>query len=300
MSNHLGASDKRFNINLIIFRTTVFLFLFCMLILGVLNTLVVQQDEIIIVKKFGSIVKIIDQPGIHFKMPFLHSTSTLTKRLMRYNATSVKAITQDNKSITVDSFIVWKVNDADQFIKSLQSVSSAEVKIDNAIYSVLSSTIGMIPYKDIIMNLHYGGHLNHTITQRANDQLKEFGILVYNAGVLNIGLVQEYEDYIYKRMKSEREKIADNYINQGEIEATHTKAEADKQVKILLSKAFADAEKIKGKADADASLIYARSYNKDPEFYKFYRTLESYKKTLKGKTTIILPHKSPYLEYFIR
>jgi membrane protease subunit HflC len=154
-------------------------------------------------------------------------------------------------------------------------------------------------YDEIVRGKASGKDYNDDITAEVSRQLQGTGMEILDVRPMSIELTPDEEEMAYSRIKSDREKIAKQYVTQAENEASLIKADADKQASIVVSQAYAASEEIKGKADADAARIYAKSYNRDPEFYKFTRTLESYKKTLKGKTTIVLPLNSPYLKYLL-
>lgn len=294
-----NKSSLNIDFNKIIKSVVILGILILFVVTVVVNTLIIQEDEIVIIKEFGIIKKIITTPGLYFKTPILQSSTVISKRLMQYDSQPLKLITKDNKYLIVDNFAVWRINNASEFVKTVQTLGGAELKIDNTLYSVALTEFGKLSYNQIIAESQTDDNYSSRITAEVKKQLAQYGIDIIDVRLKQTNIAPENTDAVYSRMKADREKIASQHIAEGENEATQIKAEADKQVKITLSKAHADADTMKGTADAEAAKIYSQSYNQDPEFYKFIRTLESYKKTLKGKTTIVLPIDSPYTKYLI-
>jgi membrane protease subunit HflC len=258
----------------------------------------VQEDELVLIRQFGSVIRIIDEPGLYFKLPVIQTTDSLTKKLAIYEAQPVKAFSKDKRNIIVTNYAVWRITEPHSFIDNVQTIGSAEMLIESAVYNAVKQKYSELSYAEIIggaANKDY----NDDITASVRALLKDNGMEVVDVRLKRTELPDDEEEAAYARIKADREKIAKEYIVLAENEASVIKAEADKQAKIILSQANAASEEMKGKADAEAARIYAKSYNQDPEFYKYIRTLESYKKTLKGKTTIILPIDSPYTKYLM-
>lgn len=296
--NSLNTNRKSIKFNEVFKKLILLFFVIIIALIFATNSFIVHEDEIVIISSFGKVIKIINKPGLYFKVPLINSTSVITKKNIYYDSQPIKLFTRDNKSLLVDSYTIWKINNPIEFIKTAQTVGMAEIRIDNTINSVIRTNFGAFNYNDIF-NINNKIDYNQDIVAIANEQLRIYGIDIIDVRVSNIALPQEIEDYIFARMKSDREKISAQYLSMGEKEATQIRAETDKQVKIIISKASAEAESIRSKADTEAAKIYSKSYNKDPEFYGFMRTLESYKKTLVNKPTIIIPINSPYAKYLL-
>ncbi|SHJ24495.1 protease modulator HflC [Lutispora thermophila] len=262
----------------------------------ILNAHIVQEDEIMFVSTFGKTIKVIDKPGLYFKIPLINTTSTISKKIFCYESQPLKIITKDNRNLFIETFVLWSINDPKLFIHTLQSNVNAEIRIENTVSSYLKISSINQSFIDIINN---NNELNKILSAYISDELEVYGIKVIDARFRNMYLSDENKDAVYTRIKSEKEIIASQYLNLGEKEASRIRSETDKEVNMILSKAQAEAERIKGAADAEAAQIYASSYNKDPEFYKFMRTLEAYKKTLMNKPTIVIPIDSPFAKYLM-
>lgn len=298
-SNNLNHKNKSMLLDLLMKKLLILLLLVLSAVIIVTNTLVVQEDELVLIRQFGSVKRIINEPGLYFKLPLIQTTDSLTKKLTIYEAQPVKAFSKDKRNIIVTNYAVWRITDPYSFIVNVQTIASAEMLIESAVYNTVKQKYSELDYDEIIGGASAGKDYNDEITASVRDILKDKGMDVVDVRLKRTELPAEEEETAYARIKADREKIVKQYMSLAENEASVIKAEADKQAKIILSQANAISEEIKGKADAEAARIYAKSYNQDPEFYKYIRTLESYKKTLKGKTTIILPIDSPYTKYLI-
>ncbi len=297
--NNLNINSKKLLINFLLKKLLPLLFSILVAFTIITNVLTVQENEIVLIKGFGKTDRIIDKPGIYFKIPIIQTTTIITKNLTLMNTKPLKLLTKDNKNIIIENLVVWKVNDARLFLTTMQNTISAELKIDNSVYSAVNTNSSKYSFTQIMTDYNNENSFDNYIILNLNKELNNYGIDIVDFKVRNVYTPKENEDAIYDRMKSERAKIASQYISAGEKSATEIKAEADKNAKIILSKAYSYAEELKGKADAEAAKLYAESYNQDPEFYKFLRTIESYKKVFKGKPTIVIPMDSPYAKYLM-
>lgn len=298
-SNNLNHKNKNVLFDALMKKLLIVFLLVLFVIVAISNTLVVQEDELIVIRQFGSLERIIAEPGLYFKLPIIQNTDSLTKKLANYETQPIKVLSRDKRDLIVINYAVWKITEPYSFINNVQTVGSAEVLLESAVYSATRLKYSELTYDEIIKGVSAGTDFNDEITAEVKKQLQGTGMDILDVRLMRTELTSSEEEAAYARIKSEREKIAKQYVSMGENNATQIKAEADKQAKIIISNAYAASEEIKGQADAKAAEIYAKSYNRDPEFYKFMRTLESYKKTLKGKPTIVIPIDSPYTKYLI-
>lgn len=298
-SNNLDRKDKKIFWELLV-KKLLIIFLFTLFTAAVItNTLVVKEDELVVIKQLGKVQRIIDKPGLYFKLPIINSTDSLTKKLANYESQPIKIFSADKRNIIVSSYTIWRIAEPHSFINNVQTISSADVLLESSVYSSVTQRYSQLSYDEIVKGIASGKDYNEEITANVSKQLQNTGMEILDVRLMSIELTADEEEAAYSRIKSDRAKIAKQYVTEAENEASQIKAEADKQAKIAVSKAYAVSEEIKGQADAEAAKIYAKSYNRDPEFYKFVRTLESYRKTLKGKTTIVIPIDSPYTKYLI-
>lgn len=298
-SNNLNHKDKKVLLDFLVKKLLIILMFILFTVVVIANTLVIQEDELVVIKQFGNVQKILDKPGLYFKLPIIQNTDSLTKKLTNYEVQPIKIVSKDKRNLIVNNYTIWRISEPHSFISNVQTIGSADVLLESAIYSTVREKYGQLTYDEIVKGMSSGKDFNEEITAAVRKELQNTGMDILDVRLKSIELTADEEVAAYSRIKADREKIAKQFITQGENEASRIKAEADKQAKILISQAYARSEDIKGKADAEAARIYAKSYNQDPEFYKYVRTLESYKKTLAGKPTIIIPIDSPYTKYLI-
>lgn len=294
--NNISLKNKDSKIFVILKKVMLFFIIIIISLTILLNAHIVQEDEIVFIKSFGKIVRVIDKPGLYFKIPLLNSTHTIPKGTLYFEPETIKIQTSDNKNLFFETFILWKIKNPKIFIENLQSITNAEILIEKQVISNSKMKFIIENYNTIINNID---ELYKEISNNIRKEFNSYGIEIVDIKAKQIFLPEENKESIYSRMKSEQEKIASHYLSIGEKEALQIRTEADKEAQLILSEAEAKAEKIKGTAEAEAAKIYSNSYNKDPEFYKFMRTLEAYKKTLKNKPTIVIPINSPFAKYLL-
>lgn len=261
------------------------------------NLFVVKEGEYKVVRQFGEVVRIIKEPGLNYKIPFIQSVTTLPKYQMIYDVNEAEINTKDKKRIIIDNYAVWKIVNPKEMISNAKTLENAESRMEEFIYSVVRSELGQLNYDEIINDEKSSrGSLNDRITEQVNDQLAKdkYGIVVMDVRMKRTDLPAENEQSVYTRMISERQSKAQEYLSMGDAEKNVITATTDKTVQETLSKAKADAETIRGEGEGEAAKIYNQSYSKDPGFYSMFRTLESYKKTIDGETVLVIPSNSPY------
>jgi len=258
----------------------------------------VDETKQAAVLRFGEIIKIVEEPGLHFKIPIIWDIKPLEKRLLEYEAASTDIITQDKKKLVVDNYARWRISDLKRFLESVITESSAKNRLDEIIYSDLRNELGKYTYTEIISEKRQ--EIMNLVTALSDSKCGEFGIEIIDVRIKRADLPPENEEAVYDRMRTEREREAKKYRSEGEEEALKIRAETDKQATIIQAGAYEKAEQLRGEGDALALTIYADGYNKDPDFFQFMRTLEAYEKTLKTQTTLVLPPDSDFLKFLIK
>ncbi|MBY0124051.1 protease modulator HflC [Bacillus sp. S/N-304-OC-R1] len=276
----------------------IFLVIF-LILLGILlsNLFIVKEGEFKVIRQFGEVVKIIDEPGLNYKIPFVQSVSTLPKYQLTYDVSEAEINTKDKKRMIIDNYAVWRIADPKKMIANARTLESAESRMEEFIYSVTRAELGRLNYEEIINDEKSSrGSLNDQITAKVNELLQNdnYGIIVTDVRIKRTDLPPDNEQSVYTRMISERQSTAQQYLSKGDAEKNKIIADTDKQVREILAKAQADAEEIRADGESQAAKIYNEAFSKDPSFYSLFRTLESYKKTINGETVIVLPSDSPY------
>lgn len=270
----------------------------------------VGENQFGIVRQFGQVVDIKNDPGLYFKVPFVQEIDYLPKNTQLYDVTPSDVLTSDKKSLVVDSYAIWKIVDPLEFVQSIGTLGEMEGRLDAATYSVVKNTLGTMIQTDIIMagsdTTNYRNELNKIITDRVNEQVKnEYGVEIVAIEVKKLDLPSDNEAAVYERMISDRKQIAAAYIAEGDLEASKIKNDTDKEAAITVSEAKAKAETLKGEAEAKYMQILAGAYSSSErqDFYSFYRSLETAKTLVKddgsGNMTLILPKDSELAKIFI-
>ncbi len=266
------------------------------------NLFVVYPNEYKIVRQFGEVIDAIEEPGLHFKVPFIQSVTTFPKHLLVYDVPPAEINTFDKKRIMVDHYAVWRITNPQQMIESLRTVSAAEGRLGDIIYSNIRTELGRLNYDEIINEEKSSrGNINELVKNQVNNilQTNNNGIEIVDIHMKRTDLPESNEQAVYNRMVSERESTAQEYLSQGDAEANIIQAQTDRQVQEMLATANAEAKIIIADGEQEAARIYNEAYGKDPEFYTLYRTLDSYRTTLQGEPVIILPIDSPYTRYLM-
>lgn len=252
----------------------------------------VDETEKAVVLEFGKIVRVIEAPGLYAKKPLIQNVVYLDDRLLSVDIKPAPVITVDKQRLTVDSYTLWRIKDPRRFTETMRGLrSNAEQRLDDIIYSLLRDVLGQKTFEDILKR-----EFLSEVRANAQKQVADFGISIIDVRIKRADLPEANEQAVYQRMMSERKQIAERYRAEGDQEAQRIKAETDRKIQITIATARKQAEELKGEGDAQALEIYAKAYNRDPKFFQFWRTLESYKLSLATNTTLILSTDSDYLK----
>lgn len=243
--------------------------------------------------------KIIEGKGLFFKTPFLDNVIKYNSRLLTYDTDPREVITKDKKKLILDNNAQWIIENPLLFYTSMRNEQNAHTRLDDIMFSKMNEKIGQTEAHILIADKDYTNQLLNTIVEEINNSIQDYGIKVMDIRIKRTDLPIENSENIFNRMKTEREQKAKQYRSEGLEEAQKIESNADKEATILEAKAYAEAENIKGEGDAEATRIYNETYNKDPEFYEFYKTLQTYKKTLNENTKIIIDSNSPFAKYLL-
>jgi len=256
---------------------------------------VVDETRQAIVLQFGKPIKAIQEAGLHYKIPFIQNVVFFEDRLLIYDAAPTEIITKDKKTLIVDNYARWRIIDPLLFLQTVRDINGAQTRLDDIIYSELRIDLGLFNMNEIISEKRSA--IMERVTQKSNEKSNTYGIEIVDVRIKRVDLPAENEKYIYDRMKAERERIAKQYRAEGQEESAKIIAETEREKTIILAEAYKNAQILRGEGDAEAIKIYAESFNQDPEFYSFFRTLEAYKNTLNEKTTMVLSADSEFLKY---
>jgi modulator of FtsH protease HflC len=255
----------------------------------------VSETEQAVVTQLGRPVRLVRTPGLHLKVPFLQQLTSVENRLLDYDAAPAPVITRDKKNLVVDNYAKWRISDPLKFLQTVQNEAGAQARLDDIIYSKVREQLGLHDLVEVIATKR--DPIMRAVTIGSNEAAAAYGITVIDVRVKRADLPPENAQAVYGRMRTEREREAKRYRSEGQEEALKIRADTDKQKTIILAEAYQEEQAIRGEGDAAAIRIYAAAFQQDPDFFSFARTLEAYRKSLKGKTTLVLPPQMEFLKY---
>jgi membrane protease subunit HflC len=276
------------------------LILAALVLLGAYNAaFTVREGQSAIVLQFGRIERTNDKPGLHFKIPFVQQVMLFDSRIQTLDTQPERYFTLEKKTVKVDFYVKWRINNNATYYQATHGVTDqARQLLLPIIKDALRFEVNARPLDELIS----GGRKD--ITKRVREladqsTLKTLGIKVIDVRIKQIELPTEVSDSVYKRMRAERTKLANELRSTGKEEGEKIRANADRQRQVLIANAHRDAAKIRGEGDAQAASIYAKAYSKDPGFYDFYRSLQAYRKAFgSGKSVMVLKTNSDFMRFF--
>ena len=264
-----------------------------LLIVAANSVYTVQENQYACVVEFSKIVATNDQPGLHFKVPFLHSVKYFSSATQLYDIPPSEVITLDKQNMTVDCYVLWEISDPLKFYQTLGSSSVAEQRLGDQTYTALKNAMGTLAQADII-NMEDGGKRNEIydgIATTVNEKAQTYGINVLDVKIKRFDLPESNLNAVYSRMISERNQMGSKFTADGNYEASIIRNDVDKQVNILVSNAQAQAALLEAEGEAEYMRRLAAAYDSadKQEFYEFILALDALKQSLTGsEKTIIL------------
>jgi modulator of FtsH protease HflC len=256
----------------------------------------VQQTEIALVLQFGRPVKVVDNPGLQFKLPY-QNVVIYDRRILDFEPPAEEVIASDQKRLIIDTYARFKIVNPLLFYQSVGTELAADQRLSSIISASLRRIIGNVELQGVISTQR--ANVMKEIREDVNNEAKGFGIDVVDVRLRRADLPQENEDAIYARMKTERQREAAQYRAQGAQQAQQIRADADRQRIEITADAQRQAQILRGEGDAQSITIYADAYGKDPSFFSFYRSLQAYRDALTGPgTTYVVSPDSEFFKYF--
>ena len=274
--------------------------IFALLVLGLLasSTLyVVDQRQYAIVFALGEVKEVVNQPGLHFKLPPpLQNVTYYEKRIMTIDTPdSDRFITSEKKNLVVDSFVKWRISDPKLYYVSVQGrETDAVYRIQQSLKDALNNEIGKRTVNEMVSGVR--DKVMQDISNKVNIDAGKIGVQIVDVRLKRVEFSDEIKDSVFKRMESERKRVANELRSTGFADSEKIRADADRQREIILADATRDAQGVKGDGDAKAAAIYAEAYGQSPEFYNFYRSLEAYRNSFRNKGDVLVVE--PSSEFF--
>ena len=267
-------------------------------IIGSASLFVVNETETAILFKWGKIQDANYEPGLHFKLPFINNVRKFDNRIQTFDAKPEDYLTEEKKILVVDSFIQWRIDDVREFYTAMRGdMDIAQERIATIVKEGLRNEFGKRNMYEVISGERHV--IMDDINKSANKDVKPFGVRIIDVRIKRIEFPPKVSNKIFRRMETERTRIAKELRAEGKESAAKITAEADRQVTILKADAYKEAETIRGDGDAKAADIYAQAYGKDPEFFSFYRSLNAYQNTFNSAADImVVEPDSDFFDYF--
>lgn len=256
----------------------------------------VNETQVAIKLRLGEIVTIEEEPGLKYKTPFVNNVIFFDKRIQTLDSSPESFLTVEKKTVIVDSFVKWRIADVKKFyISTGGAMASANLRLAQNNQDALRSQFSKRTIKEVVSDQR------EAIMASVKGKLKaiadaEYGIEIVDVRIKRIELAQEVRNSVYLRMETERKGLANKLRSEGAEEAEKIQAFAEKERTIILANAYRDSEKVRGEGDAQSASNYAQAYSQDAEFYSFYRSLESYRKSFGQRGDILV--LSPDSEFF--
>jgi len=264
-----------------------------------LSAFTVDQRQRAIVFQLGEIKDIIEEPGLHFKWPFIQNVRYFDTRILTWDDPEAQRfITVENKPVLVDAFVKWRIVDVTKYYVSVAGDEIAAARrINQTVNGLLREEFGKRTVHDVVSGER--DDIMNTVREKVDLDVRSLGIHVVDVRLKRVDLPQEVSVDVYRRMESERKRVAAELRSNGAAEAEKIRADAEKQREVIIAQAYRDAQRIQGEGDARAASIYARAFNENPEFYAFYRSLEAYRAGFKNKSDVlVLDPNSEFFKYF--
>jgi membrane protease subunit HflC len=256
----------------------------------------VRQTEQAIVVQFGNPREVIREPGLHFKIPFIQQILTYDSRILSLNPTGQEVPLVDQKRIIVDSFARYRIVDPLQFYKSVVTIPVFENRFGALLNSAVRDNLGSSELGDLLTEKR--SKVMQAITDTMRQRSNEFGIEVIDVRIGRTDLPPQTSQSVFDRMRSSRIALAKQLRAEGEEQKAKIQAEADRDRTVLLAEARKTAETLRGEGDAQRNSVLANAYGRDPEFFRFYRSLDAYRNALNSNTTMVLSPESEFFRYF--
>lgn len=268
--------------------------------LMLLNSVIftVDQRQTALVRQFGEVVDVYKEPGLKFKLPLVQNVLYFDTRILTSDARQAESfLTAEKKNVLVDSFIKWRVIDANQFYVAVGGDEDrAATRLRQTVNDGLRAEFGKRTVHDVVSGER--DKIMKLIQLKADQDARKIGVQVVDVRLKRVDLSDDVSQSVYGRMEAERKRDANDARATGGAEAEKIRADADRQKAIIVAEAYRDAERIKGEGDAKASAIYAAAYGKNPEFYAFYRSMQAYRESFASKGDLmVLDPSSDFFKY---
>ncbi len=266
-----------------------------LLVVASASLFTVSQTEQVLITQFGQPIRVISQPGLNARIPFMQTVISFDRRLLDYQIPGEEVILNDQRRLIVDSFTRFRIADP---LLYYQAVGSAENAIRARLDSVVTSSLRRVLGNETLLNVLSAERVRimGLVRGQVADEMKAFGVVIEDVRLRRADLPEENTNAILQRMKSERDRIAKQARAEGDEASARIKADADRDRTVLLAEARAQSDRLRGEGERQSTKIFADAYQQDPEFFKFYRTLQAYREVFgNGQSRMVLTPDNDFL-----
>ena len=268
-----------------------------LLIVGYGALFSVYQTQQAIVVRLGQPVRVVTEPGLNFKVPFIDTVITIDKRILDLENPAQEVIASDQKRLVVDAFARYKIHDPLKFYQAVTTVEGANSRLATMLNSSLRRVLGEATFSQLVRDER--ANLMARIREQLDREAQAFGINVIDVRIRRADLPEQNSQAVYQRMQTERQREAAEFRAQGSQRSQEIRARADRDVTVLVADAVSKGEQIRGEGDAERNRIFADAFNKDPNFFGFYRSMQAYEAGLKpNDTRLLLRPDSQFFRFF--
>jgi membrane protease subunit HflC len=277
----------------------VFVVLVVALLLAFMSMYTVDQRKAAIKFQLGEVVAVQTEPGLYFLVPVLQNVRLYDTRIQTMESREPERfLTSENRNVLVDSFVKWRVVNVRQYYVSVSGDPvKAEARLAQTVNDALRAEFAKRTVHDVVSGER--DKIMSVVAKKVDEDARTIGVAVVDVRLKRVDFVPEINADVYRRMESERKRVANELRATGQAEGEKIKADADRQRQVIVANAYRDAQRVKGEGDAQASRIYAEAYGRNPEFYSFYKSLEAYQQSLRNKSDVlVLDPSSDFFKYF--
>jgi membrane protease subunit HflC len=268
------------------------------LLILAMSVYTIDQRKAAIKFQLGEVIAVQTEPGLYFLVPMLQNVRLFDTRIQTSEPRDPERfLTAENRNVLVDSFVKWRVNDVRQYYVSVRGDPvAAEARIAQTVNDALRAEFAKRTVHDVVSGER--DTIMSTVAQKVDEDVKRIGVGVVDVRLKRVDFVPEISSDVYRRMESERKRVANELRATGQAEGEKIKADADRQRQVIVAEAYREAQKTKGEGDAQASRVYAEAFNRNPEFFSFYRSMEAYRQSLRSKSDVlVMDPSSDFFKY---
>src|SRR5881396_3857584 len=271
--------------------------LFVVLIVGYSSVFTVAQTEQVLVVRLGEPIRVVTEPGLNFKAPFIDTVISIDKRILDLESPSQEVIASDQKRLVVDAFARYRVQDPLKFYQTVGSIEAANSRLSTLLISALRRVLGEAFFIQVVRDER--PQLTQKMREQLDHEASAFGIAVVDVRIRRADLPEQNSQAVYQRMQTERQREAAEFRAQGGQKAQEIRSNADREATVIVAEANSTAEQVRGAGDAERNRLFAEAYGKDPDFFAFYRSMSAYENGLKSNDTrFLLRPDSDFFKFF--